>query len=344
MKPPSVVQDALTSEQSGLRTKRILVPLDFSRASMGALKYAISVAEEIGAAIDLVHVRPADDLASVPGAGSILLNCADAVALVRERFTEIRAEHPVTFLPENCHVVSGQPYEKICQLARELRADLIVMPTRGHSGFKRMVLGSTAERIVRQAPCPVLIPRGAKFDRIIASGESAERFSLRRILVPIDFSDCSLVGLKYAVSLAKRFKARLRMVHVVFPSWQMFQMDRMGDDLAAWADAARGGAEKEMGQLKQLKLLHDVTCETEIRVGSPVEEICAESAKQDVDLIVTSTHGRTGLRHAMVGSVAEHIMRYAEIPVLIVPSQTSDEHISHKACHGCCARRPSGSV
>lgn len=93
---------------AALQIKTILVPLDFSGASMHALKYSI--------------------------------------ALMQERLAEVQEKHGVKFWPDNCHVVSGRPYVEICKLARELGVDLIVLPTRGHSGLKHLALGSTAER------------------------------------------------------------------------------------------------------------------------------------------------------------------------------------------------------
>jgi nucleotide-binding universal stress UspA family protein len=67
--------------------------------------------------------------------------------------------------------------------------------------------------------------------------------------------------------------------------------------------------------------LGHVRREAEIRTGSAIEEICGESARPDVDLIVMATHGRTGFRHALIGSVAEHVARYADCAVVVVPSK-----------------------
>jgi nucleotide-binding universal stress UspA family protein len=80
-------------------------------------------------------------------------------------------------------------------------------------------------------------------------------------------------------------------------------------------------AQLEMEALMQLHFLGGVPCETEIRTGYAIQEICAAIECADVDLIITSTHGQTGLKHALLGSVAEHVVRYAECPVLVVPSR-----------------------
>ena len=310
-----------TASSPALQIKTILVPLDFSRSSMHALKYTIALAEEFGAAIHLVHVQPADEFTEIPNAGRLMMNCADAIALMQDRLGEIQEKHRVKFWPDNCHVVSGKPYEEIVKLSRELHVDLIVLPTRGYSGLKRIALGSTAERVVRFAPCPVLIPRGKKFESMTWSGETTEIFAPRHILVPIDFSECSLGGLKYAARLATRFNATLRLFHALYPYTQLFQMDRAAGAALPLIESARARAQEDMHQLRHLDFMDGVSCETEIRVGPAIDEICAESSHEHVDLIVISTHGHTQFKHALLGSVTEHVVRYADCPVLAVPSR-----------------------
>ncbi|MEO6870691.1 MAG: universal stress protein [Chthoniobacterales bacterium] len=317
-------QSAALDLNAPLQMKTILVPLDFSHASLHALKYSLALGKEFKAGIHLIHVQPGADLTEVTHARHFMLNCADAVALMQERLAEVEGKHDVKFRPDNCHIVSGRPYVEICKLARELRVDLIILPTRGNSGLKHLALGSTAERVVRHAPCPVLVPRGEKFETTIWRSEPADTFRLRKILVPVDFSECSVAGLKYAALLARHFAAQLRLFHAVVPSAQTLAADRMGNGGPPPApDDASTRVAQEMGKLAQLECLRGVRCETRIRVGSAVEEICAQSTRPEIDRVVTSTHGRTGLEHALIGSVAEHVVRSAQAPVLIVPSAES---------------------
>jgi nucleotide-binding universal stress UspA family protein len=248
-----------------------------------------------------------------------MLKCADAVALMQDRLAEAASLHKMSFWPDNCHVRSGRPYEEICKLAVELGTDLIILPTRGHSGLKRLGLGSTAERVIRHAPCPVLIPRGHKFDQLSWSDLPEDRLSMLRIVAPTDFSETSLIGVRYAALLAKHFGARLRLLNVVFPYTDMFQMDRVASEILPLVQSARDQAEKELGALRQMKFLEGIECTTEVRIGPTIDQICAASGEPGIDLLVTSTHGRTGFSHAMIGSVAEHVIRYAESPVLVVP-------------------------
>ena len=152
---------AVPTNPLGFKIERILVPLDFSPASMEALDYAVWLAKQFRAAIHLVHVYPPDE-ASAPGAGHLLFESAQAIERLNEELTGIHRKHVPTFRPDNCHIRGGRPYEEIVRVAREIDADLIVLSTRGYSGLKHLLLGSTAERVVRNAPCPVLVARKRK--------------------------------------------------------------------------------------------------------------------------------------------------------------------------------------
>ena len=303
------------------KIEKILVPLDFSPASVEALDYAVSIAKQFHAAIHLVHVYPPDEASSAAGAGRLLLQSAEAIERLNEELTGIHQKHVPTFRPESCHIRAGRPYEVIVGLAREINADLIVLSTRGHSGLKHLLLGSTAERVVRNAPCAVLVTRKWKQRR----KTSREGFVMRTILAPTDFSQCSLAGTEYAAFLARRVSATLRLFHAMYPYTNYVFVDRAGVRTSGLAEAMEETARQEIDALKRMDFLRGLKVETEILPGAAVDEICAAAGSPDVDLIVTSTHGRTGLKHALIGSVAEHVVRYAERPVLVVPSRSQPD-------------------
>ncbi len=134
------------------RLLRILVPLDFSGKSRQALRYAIPVAQKFSARIHLVHVLP------VPGK-------ADKDELLRQRTAALKrlGEMSQQLLPPRVRaehaVLTGKPAEAILDLVRHQSIDLIVLTTKGRSGLKRALIGSTAEQIMRDAPCPVMSVR-----------------------------------------------------------------------------------------------------------------------------------------------------------------------------------------
>ena len=315
---PSTIPET-SAKPMEFKIEKILVGLDFSPASIQALDYAVSLAKPFRAAVHLVHVHPPDE-ALAPGAGHLLLQSAETIERLNEELAGIHRKRVEPFCPENCHIRAGRPYQEIIGLAREMDADLIVLSTRGHSGLKHLLLGSTAERVVRNAPCPVLIVRKRKQK----SKGSGKAFAIRTILVPTDFSQCSLAGTEYAAFLARKLGATLRLFHAIYPYTNYVFVDRAGVRLSGLAEAVEQTARQEMDALKQMDFLRDLPVEIETLPGLAVDEICAAAGDPEVDLIVTSTHGHTGLKHALIGSVAEHVARYADRPVLVVPSYHAD--------------------
>jgi universal stress protein A len=140
-------------------------------------------------------------------------------------------------------------------------------------------------------------------------------FKLKRILVPVDFSDCSRKALAYAVPFAKQFGAEIVLLHVVQPYLAVAEVAAI--DTVAIRNQARETAKGELKKLR-LSIAEDVQIRTLVRMGNPAHEIVKSAATVDADLILLSTHGRTGLGRVLFGSVAEHVTRYAKCPVLTV--------------------------
>lgn len=301
-----------------LRIKTVLVPIDFATASMQALDYAIPLARQFDSAIHLVHVQYKDDSSSSATA-HLMRDMAQKRARIRDRLAKVPGEHTTPFRAENCHVCFGIPHEEIVKLAGDIKADLIVLSSRGHTGLPRVVMGSTAERVVRHAACPVLVtrqrPRGEEDRRI-----SGSTISLGKILVPLDFSDCALEGLAYALSFAKAWVAKILLFHAIYPPID-FVADRVTGLLPHLRADEEGAAKKQMRDIMAKISSEEAQCEFEITIGPPISEICRRSDRPDIDLIITSTHGRTGFEHALMGSVAEQVVRYAGCPVLTVPTR-----------------------
>ncbi len=210
----------------------------------------------------------------------------------------------------------------MCRLAGECRIDLIVAATRGNTGFKHLVLGSTAERIVRYSPCPVLVVRRAEEKRkAVRNGRLPRALNFRKILVPVDFSDCSMAGLNYAKMLAKQFRAKLVLQHSVAVHYFITNDEYACYDLPLLMEQAERTAREQMRELVQKTDWDGIPVRSSIAMGHPGEHICAQTETNGADLVVISTHGRTGLKHVLVGSVAEYVVRHAARPVLVVPSR-----------------------
>jgi nucleotide-binding universal stress UspA family protein len=192
-----------------------------------------------------------------------------------------------------------------------VNAGLIVIATHGYTGFKHAFVGSTAERVVRHSSCPVLVVR--------QEGQRPKRgkIRLRNILVPTDFSTCGRIGFECGVELAREFQAKLALVHVIDPFSYPFGDEYAALDSAHLMEEARALAQTEMNQMTARV---DVRTSIRIAEGSPATVIC-DVATKDADLIVISTHGRTGLGHVLIGSVAEHVVRRSSCPVLVIPAR-----------------------
>lgn len=146
---------------------------------------------------------------------------------------------------------------------------------------------------------------------------AASPFRLNRILVPVDFSDCSRKALQYALPLAQEHEAALTLLYVgPLPIYASGEYGRV--DTAALEAEMRAGAEKELSLLVAEEVDRKVPVTTVIRFGSPRSEILELADSLPADLIVLSTHGRTGLKHVFLGSVAEAVVRHAPCPVLVV--------------------------
>lgn len=140
--------------------------------------------------------------------------------------------------------------------------------------------------------------------------------NVKRILVPIDFSDCSKKALQYALPLAKEHRAALTLVFVVPPAYGAGEYG--GIDYAQLEGSMKEGGEKELAKLVVDEVRDEVPVDTLVLVGSPARQIIETARSLPADLIVISTHGRTGLKHVFLGSVTEHVVQQAPCPVLVV--------------------------
>lgn len=300
------------------RFNRILVPIDFSRPSLKAIPYALAISRQFGADMHLLHVTDVTQqlpptLLTLPPLPQSewnrrFMKRLEALVLKYRTDGKVSALEPRT----------GTVCEEICDVAQELKADLIVLATHGYTGYKRMFLGSTAERVVQHSPCPVLVVRH-HVSRWNGAGDLRTHtgFELTKILVPTDFSDCSQTALKYGIQLARDFDAELRLVHVINPHIHPFGHQYAALDAERFIRNASRGAQKLMNSMVARS---NVPHSAKVIYGSVAIQIC-NAANEDIDLIVISTHGRTGLGHVVIGSVAEHVVRHAHCPVLVIPTR-----------------------
>jgi nucleotide-binding universal stress UspA family protein len=300
--------------------RNILVPIDFSKMSIGAIKTARQLARRFHAIIHIAHVRRGDfatafSAPSPPIAPFPLMTYEqDTEKRLLQELIGLASEHGI--LSASCHVVGGGPaFDEICRLAQKIPADLIVMPTHGRTGLKHIFLGSTAERVVRHSPSPVLVVRERR-----RQSKTGPRLTVKRILVPVDFSECSQEGLQYAIGFANQFGARVMLLHATYLGYIYSTEGTALYDVRGLQKAARENAERQMRKLVRAAKFGRVKYEIAFTEGSPVLDICAFAKEHNVDVMITSTHGLTGFQHVLIGSIAEKVVRHAPCSVLVVPS------------------------
>lgn len=320
MKTAGLRQPRFKAERRKSRRRaitRIIVPVDFSRGSLKAIPYALAISRRLGAEVYLIHViDTTKDLPPTvlmwPAASRIEWNARvrkelDAVALKFAKFGEIKVRAPL----------EGSPHEQICQTARQLNADLIVIATHGYTGYKRAFLGSTAERVVQFSPCLVLVVRKTYAGANEKNGrKDRPAFRLGKILVPTDFSAFSGTAFDLGTALARDLRAKISVLHVLKPPVYPF------GDRQTFLPGAAITEETRKAVVKQMRAMSEKAggrVSVQVVQGSPPERICEYARREQVDLIIISTHGRSGLSHVLIGSVAERVVRHAECPVLVVP-------------------------
>ncbi len=145
----------------GTEPKRILVPIDFSEHSKQALAYAASVAEKFSSELTLMYVVEPPVYPADLGFGQVTLPNIEKELKARgeEELKEIGSEAVGKSVHWSTVIRVGKPYIEIIQEANIMRADLIVIATHGHTGVEHLIFGSTTEKVVKKAPCPVLIVR-----------------------------------------------------------------------------------------------------------------------------------------------------------------------------------------
>ena len=298
--------------------ERIVVPLDGSAFSEGAIAYAALIAARSGATIELVHVHvpePEDDalysFTAYRYTGVVQwYRQVDRAAMRREveayraRAADLASE---TGLPVIARVVSGHIDRGIEEEAETFHADLIVMGTHARTGFARVRFGSVAETVVRMSTVPVLLVR--------PDAETSASLSppdISRVLVALDGSAFSEQVLPPAARLAAVFDAALGVVHV---ETGLREAPSSFDELSA-ADA-RVGEQYLHGHVAKSEHLPDGARLLLVGSPHPADAIMDAASRLGSDLIAMATHGRGGLSRLIMGSTANEVMRRTRLPVLL---------------------------
>jgi nucleotide-binding universal stress UspA family protein len=298
-----------------LRPTRILVPTDFSRNAEEALRFAVPLARQLGGKITLLHsidwqVNP--QMRSAPGVIDTINKVAKDAA--EHRLESLARTKVPQELLEKTIVEFGPAQVGIPEAARELKIDLIVISTRGHTGLQRILLGSTTARVVRYASCPVLTVRPVAGATKISGPKTANLGPIvTRILVPVVFSEGCTSTVRFATTLARIMQAQLTLLHVIAP---------LPLDCSRYiAEVQQYDAEVKLDAKQKLKSLaatlpQNIQSEVMLRQNIPHLGIIRAAREHRCDLITLPTRDLTSLKDFVLGSTAEKVIRHAPCPVL----------------------------
>ena len=163
--------------------------------------------------------------------------------------------------------------------------------------------------------------KGHKIASAPAGAMAPMQFQIKRILVPMDFSEHSQKALRYALAFAAQFVAEVTLVHIV--EQMVYPGDWMYPPLAV-TDFATEKREQVLARLRALDHGSGVKTQHVVRLGRAWQEVIEIAREMKSDMIILATHGYTGLKHVLLGSVAEKIVRHAPCPVLSVRPEERD--------------------
>jgi nucleotide-binding universal stress UspA family protein len=296
----------------------ILCPIDFSEPSQLALRVAIALAARYRSRLTVLAA--VDPLLAEAAKVKLGLN------LARTETEPALGEFVKGTLPADApwapaialEVRVGDADDAIVAAAAREAAHLVVMGTHGFGGFRKMLLGSTTERVLRRTRTPILAVPPLAVSKVVIEPSGA-RFEPGPILVGTDFSASSTAAVRWGWDLAQDFAVPLLLMHVVDPvrvleRWQPF-VEEFDESRVAEARA------------KLTRLAADAparcTCETVVALGRPADTIASTAEERAAGLIVVGLAGDQGRLAPRPGSIAYRVLCLSKVPVLVVPPQGS---------------------
>jgi nucleotide-binding universal stress UspA family protein len=282
--------------------KTLLVPTDFSKGAEHALGRALDLPLARGARLHVIHVLPADLPTKVRAKSEARARASLARALSRAR----GMAKPIGELDLTSEVLRGQAFVEIIRCARRLDAELVVLGRHGRRPVRNMSIGTTAARVIREGDIPALIV-GRKPTR-----------SYRRPLVATDLEDASRRTFQLALRVLGRNVKTIDVVHACCVPFAGFVMPTLTAQdrknyRRSFEQAAIAGLEASLKPYRDAGVRFKGT----VRLGDARSVVLAEARRRRADVVAVGTHGRSGVAHALLGSVAEWIIAAASCDVLV---------------------------
>jgi len=299
---------------------KVLVPLDFSRLAEYALPPAIKIVQQAQGELTLLNVLERHVVLIPEGPEMMGHNLYHPETSLNQEaeaahkyFNDLQSGfgRAYTDLAWKTRIEEGDPASCIIDLAEDEAIDLVVMSTHGYSGMTRWFLGSVAEKVLRHVACPVLIVR--------------EEFAIKRIVITLDGSVLAESSLPFGLDVAEAFafgaEVTLLYVDELSEKVDANKIENLNKDEPGLGDRYRQEfqlkAETYLNHVRQTYGRNNLNIKTAVRYGKPAHAILNFAEDNEIDLIVMSTHGRTGLARWRYGSVTEKVLHSADCAMLI---------------------------
>jgi nucleotide-binding universal stress UspA family protein len=297
--------------------KSILCPTDLSDALLRPLTYAAAFARWYEARLTVLHVVPTLEPMAV---ASVTFNGPMQMVLPMSReevLGELRRITDSAGIGSSGVVLSaheGNPARSIVDQAVAISADLVVMGTHGRRGFERLLIGSVAEKVLRKAPCPVLLVP----PHVTAHAPTEDAF--KHILCAMDFSPSALQALGFALDLARRADGVVTVLYALESLPEEESLEYAHFNVPEYRGYLINDARQRLRTLIAEESRPLGAIEERVVVGRAYREILRVAADEPTDLIVMGAQGRGALGLALFGSTAHQVVRAATCPVLTVRS------------------------
>jgi len=304
--------------------KKILIPLDGSKTAEQVLPYARTLAHALKSRVELLAVVDIGDLAtSISSDKTLYLNNLILSGEGQsEAYLKLMAKSFGDDIRVKCTVEKGRPEEVILEKTAS-DGVLTAMATHGRSGINRWLLGSVAEKVVRGAENPVLLVRAAE------NAPSAGEAHFKSVIVPLDGSTLAETILPSVIEWAKLLKLKVVLVrayhipvlaYAASDDYYTIDYEEIREDLKG---EALGYLEKKAAELKRNGITEVASI---AREGFGSEEILKLGRETADNLVAMCTHGRSGVKRWVLGSVTENVVRHSGNPMFVVHARSGAEN------------------
>jgi len=301
---------------------KILCPVDFSEHSQRAVRFAALLARSFGSQITLLHVN---DPVLVATSAIVYAERAeeDTHAELNRLLDEALADDQHRVRDVTILVTEGDPSEQIARVAEEYGVDLIVMGTHGLGGYRRMLIGSTTERLLRRTTIPVA---AVPLAESTFSLEDSLRPGSGSVVAAIDFNEPSRHVARTAAGVATELGLGLVLLHVLKPMRTVLRWREQ----AAARDKSRMTEAREQLDALAVALQPVTVAEILIVTGHPADDIAATAIQREASLIAVGLGGDAGLFAPSPGSIAYRTLCLAPMPVLAIPALKDASAARHR--------------